>query len=98
MLTATEAKLISYKNKHYFPIVSKKILDAANNGETSCEISINEIINGTPGMLYEISYLLNELGYRTLINENIIDVYWSVQKPLFYDILGDMEEEEFSDF
>lgn len=98
MLTATEAKLISYKNKHYFPIISKKILDAANNGETTCVLSINEINNGTSGMLYEISYLLNELGYRTLINENSIDVYWSVQKPLFYDILGDMEEEDFSDF
>ena len=94
MLTATEAKLITYKNKDYFPVLSKKILDAANNGEASCVLSINEIINGTPDMLYEISYLLNELGYRTIINENIINVYWSVQKPLFYDILGDMEEEE----
>lgn len=94
MLTATEAKLISYKNKDYFPVVSKKILDAANNGETTCAVSVNEIIDGTPGLLYEISYLLNELGYRTTINENIINVYWSVQKPLFYDILGDMEEED----
>lgn len=58
-----------------------------------CDISIEEIPNGTSGTLCEISYLLNELGYQTVIDENIVNVYWAVQKPIFYDILGDIEED-----
>ena len=94
MMTATEAKLTSYRSKGYFKIVEDKIYHAANRGETSCAISIDEIPDGTPGIICEISYLLNELGYQTFIDENIVNVYWEVQKPLYYDIINDIEVEE----
>lgn len=47
---------------------------------------MSEIPNGTQGILCEIAYLLNELGYQTLINENIISVFWNVQKPFLYEL------------
>ena len=96
MLTATEAKLASYSKRSYFNIVENKILDATKKGETLCEIMMDEIPYCTPGTLCEISYLLNELGYQTLINENTISVYWTVQKPFFYDFdtFGEVEEED----
>lgn len=86
MLTATEAKLVSYRSRDYYNIVENKILDATNKGETSCDIKMSEIPNGTHGILCEITYLLNELGYQTLINENIISVFWNVQKPFLYEL------------
>lgn len=95
MMTATEAKLKSYRSKSYYSVVEKKIDVAANKGETSCSISMKEIPNGTTGMLYEISYLLIELGYQAVISENTLDVYWTVQKPTFYEIFDDLEEDEY---
>lgn len=95
MMSAIEAKQESYrKTNEYFSIVESKILTATTNGETSCSINMDEISNVTPGMLCEISFLLIELGYKTTIEDNTLNVYWSVQKPLFYDILGDIEYEE----
>ena len=91
MFTATEAKLTSYRSRGYFSIVEKKISDSAKKGDTACAINVNELPNGTPGMLYEISYLLIELGYQAVIDENTLNVYWTVQKPLYYDILGDID-------
>ena len=93
MFTATEAKLASYSKRSYFKIVENKIFEATNKGDTSCEIMMDEIPYGTTGTLCEISYLLNELGYQTLINENVISVYWTVQKPFFYDYDTFGEEE-----
>lgn len=96
MFTATEAKLESYrKTNGYFTIVESKILTATTRGETSCSINMNEICNGTPGMLSEIAYLLIELGYQALISENTLTVYWAVQKPMFYNIFDDLEEDEY---
>ena len=95
MLTATEAKIASYRSKGYsIHVVDNKIVDATKEGKTECAINISELPNGTPGMLCEISFLLIELGYKTTIADNTLNVYWSVQKPLFYDILGDIEYEE----
>jgi hypothetical protein len=96
MFTATEAKLESYrKTNGYFTIVESKILTATTRGETSCSINMDEICNGTLGMLSEISYLLIELGYQVLISENTLNVYWAVQKPMFYNIFDDIEEDEY---
>lgn len=95
MFTATEAKQESYrKTNGYYSIVESKILTATTRGETSCSINMDEISNGTPGMLCEISFLLIELGYNTTIDDNTLNVHWSVQKPVFYDILGDIEYED----
>lgn len=94
MLTATEAKLIAYRKKSYFTIVEQKIRLAANNGETECAINMDEIPDGSYMILCEISNLLIELGYQTVMGENVINVYWQVQKPIFYDILGDIDDEE----
>lgn len=96
MFTATEAKLESYrKTNGYYSIVESKILTATSRGETSCSINMDEITNGTPGMLCEIAYLLIDLGYQTLISENTLNVYWAVQKPTFYSIFDDLEEDEY---
>ena len=46
-------------------------------------------------MLSEISYLLIELGYQAVISENTLNVYWDVQKPMFYNIFDDLEEDEY---
>lgn len=94
MLTATEAKLKSYQKKNYFNIVEKKIEDAVNNGELWCTINMNEIPNGTFGMLLEISNLLNELGYQTKVNYDTVDVYWTVMGE--FNIYGeDIDDEWF---
>lgn len=94
MLTAIEAKRESYrKTNGYYGIVESKILTATTRGETSCSINMDEIFNGTTGMLCEISYLLTELGYKTVIDENTLNVYWHVQPPIYYDVLDDLDEE-----
>lgn len=94
-MTAIEAKKESYrKTNGYYSIVESKILTATNRGETSCSINMDEICNGTLNMLSEISYLLIELGYQVLINENTLEVYWTVQKPI-YNIFDDIEEDEY---
>ena len=93
MMTAIEAKQESYrKTNGYYSIVESKILTATSRGETSCSINMDEISNGTLGMLSEISYLLIELGYQAVISENTLNVYWSVHEPMFYNILDDLEE------
>jgi hypothetical protein len=96
MMTAIEAKQESYrKTNGYYSIVESKIVTATTRGETSCSIDMDEISNGTPGMLSEIAYLLIELGYQALISENTLNVYWTVQKPMFYNIFDDLEEDEY---
>lgn len=94
MMTAIEAKQESYrKTNGYYNIVESKILTATSRGETSCSINMDEICNGTLGMLSEISYLLIELGYQVLINENTLEVYWATYKPMYYNIFDDIEED-----
>lgn len=96
MMSAIEAKQESYrKTNGYYSIVESKILTATSRGETSCSINMDEISNGTLGMLSEISYLLIELGYMASISENTLNVYWAVQKPMFYNIFDDLEEDEY---
>ena len=96
MMSAIEAKQESYrKTNGYYSIVESKILTATSRGETSCSINMDEISNGTLGMLSEISYLLIELGYMASISENTLNVYWDVQKPMFYNIFDDIEEDEY---
>lgn len=95
-MSAIEAKQESYrKTNGYYSIVESKIFTATSRGETSCSINMDEISNGTLGMLSEISYLLIELGYMASISENTLNVYWAVQKPMFYNIFDDLEEDEF---
>ena len=96
MMSAIEAKQESYrKTNGYYSIVESKILTATTRGETSCSINMDEISNGTLTMLSEMAYLLIELGYQALISENTLNVYWDVQKPMFYDVFDDLEEDEY---
>lgn len=95
-MSAIEAKQESYrKTNGYYSIVESKISTAISRGETSCSINMDEISNGSLGMLSEISYLLIELGYQAVISENTLNVYWDVQKPMFYNIFDGLEEDEF---
>lgn len=97
MMTAIEAKQESYrKTNGYYNIVESKILTATSRGETSCSINMDEICNGTLGMLSEMSYLLIELGYQVLISENnTLEVYWATHKPMYYDVFDSIEEDEY---
>jgi hypothetical protein len=96
MMSAIEAKKETYrKTNGYYSIVESKILTAISRGETSCSINMDEISNGTLGMLSEISYLLIELGYLASISDNTLSVYWTVQKPMFYSIFDDLQEDEY---
>lgn len=98
-MSAIEAKKETYrKTNGYYSIVESKILTAISRGETSCSINMDEISNGTLSMLSEISYLLIELGYQTVIDENTLKVFWTVQKPTFYEIFDDLEELEENEF
>ena len=93
MLTAIEAKLTAYRKRDYFTIVEGKISDAADNGELMCSIHIDELPDGSAGMLYEITNLLYELGYRTAMeNQRTLHVYWHPKSPTYYNIEDDTEE------
>ena len=94
MLSAIEAKLASYRSKGYYNIVENKILDATKCGNTECAISMDEIPSRSQGVLTEISYLLEELGYRTYVEEDTVYVYWNVQRPAFYNIFDNIDYEE----
>jgi hypothetical protein len=87
MITAIEAKIAAARTKPYYNIVNQKIKVAANNGNSMCAIQLDEIPNATTGTLYEISNLLYELGYRTLITHpNTLTIYWHVKSPTYYNI------------
>lgn len=94
MLTAIDAKLVAYRSKCHFEIVERKISDSAKKGLLTCVINMNEIPESTHEMFLEFSYILYELGYQTTINETELFVYWNVQKPSFYNILGDIEDDD----
>ena len=95
MLTAIEAKLTAYRKRDYFAIVEGKISDAADNGDLMCTIHIDELPNGSAGMLYEITNLLYELGYRTSMeNQQILYVYWHPKSPSYYNLEDSENEEE----
>ena len=98
MLTATEAKLASYRSRDYYNIVENKILDATNKGETSCDIMMSEIPNGTQGILCEIAYLLNELGYQTMFDvfrvpSRALYIYWHAKRVVNHADNSDSEED-----
>lgn len=93
MLNAIETKLIAYRKKSYFNIVEDKILNSAKDGELSCVITLDEIPEGTTGKLDEISYLLIELGYQSIVEENKLSICWAAQKP-FYEIMDVLGEED----
>lgn len=59
------------------------------------KLDLNDIPNGSMGMLYEISCLLYELGYRTVIEDRTLVIYWSLNPHIYYsDLCEDVEEEE----
>lgn len=92
MITAIEAKLAVARTKPYYNIVNQKIKVAANNGNSMCAIQLDEIPNATTGTLYEISNLLYEFGYRTLIaHPNTLTIYWHVKSPTYYNIDDDFD-------
>lgn len=65
---------------------------AANNGNSMCAIQLDEIPNATTGTLYEISNLLYELGYQSLITHpNTLTIYWHVKSPTYYNIDDDFD-------
>jgi hypothetical protein len=98
MITALEAKLNAYRTREWFDMIDKKIKDAAVSGDMMCVVGVDEIPNGTDGILYEIAELLNELGYQTLIdidNQNglTLYIYWHSKRVVNYINNSNSEEE-----
>ena len=97
MLSAKEAKLIAFRNKlrGLFHNVESLIEEAALKGETMCSVKLEDSPGSTIGMLYEISQLLFELGYRTAIeySTKTLTIYWN---PLvhYYNMSDAVEEED----
>ena len=92
MITAIEAKLAAARTNPYHNIVNQKIKVAANNGNSMCAIQLDEIPNATTGTLFEISNLLYELGYQSLITHtNTLTIYWHVKSPTYYNIDDDFD-------
>lgn len=98
MMTALEAKLTAYRNRTngYFHIAESKIDSAANFGITECSIRMNEIPNGTMGMIYELASILNELGYQTIFfkEQKTLGIYWGVKKNVDMNIADEYIDEE----
>lgn len=97
MMTALDAKLTAYRNrpKGYFHIAESRIEEATSFGNLECAVDMDEVPDGTLGMLCEVACLLNELGYQTMIDDNKrIHIYWGTKRHLFYDVMGSVDEEE----
>lgn len=76
MITALEAKLKTFRKMPYYEIVENKINEAASNGDLVCAIRMEEIPDGTTGKLYEMSRFLNDFGYFTIIERNVLVISW----------------------
>lgn len=95
IISALEAKQIASKAKILYKIAENIIPKAAEQGEMMCDIDISEIPDVNAGALYEVSNLLNELGYQTLIAyPNTLTIYWHVKTPTYYNIDDDFDNIE----
>lgn len=95
MITALEAKINAFKKRPHYKMVEQRIVDASSAGDMMCTFHLEEIPNGTLGLLYEISSLLNELGYQTTIeDQDTLYVCWYLKRPMCYNVDGSDNEEE----
>ena len=94
MITALEAKLKTFRKMPYYGIVKSKINDAASNGDMVCAIRMEEITDGTIGKLYEISRFLNEFGYFTMIERNVLVISWIPSWTNHTSYVGESDGEE----
>lgn len=95
IISALEAKQIASKAKILYKIAENIIPKAAEQGEMMCDIDISEIPDVNAGALYEVSNLLNELGYQTVIEgQKILHIYWHPKKPICYNIDSNFENDE----
>lgn len=85
MITALEAKLNAFKKRPHYEMVEKRITEASSAGDWICTFHLDEIPNGTLGLLYEMSSILNELGYQTTVEDKeTLYVCWYLKRPLCY--------------
>lgn len=77
MITALEAKIKAFRKK-YGNLVENRIIEAASNGEMFCVI-----YNLSDTLLNEITGILYELGYSTLIDEHnqSLTIFWTIKNP-----------------
>jgi hypothetical protein len=94
MITALEAKHKAFCKKPYYEIVENKINEAASNGDLVCAIRMEEITDGTIGKLYEISRFLNEFGYFTMIERNVLVISWIPSWTNHTSYVGESDSEE----
>ena len=95
MITALEAKLKTFRKMPYYGIVKSKINDAASNGDMVCAIRMEEITDGTIGKLYEISRFLNEFGYFTMIERNVLVISWIPSWTNHTSYVSESDSEEY---
>ena len=94
MITALEAKHKAFCKKPYYKIVENKINEAASTGELVCAIRMEEITDGTIGKLYEMSRFLNEFGYFTMIERNVLVISWIPSWTNHTSYVGESDSEE----
>lgn len=100
MITALEAKRISYHSKPYYDIVESKIRTAAENGEVMCVIKPEDLPIKTMGILYEISNFLDEFGYRTDVmytgkDTSVLLIGWLPSWTNHTSYVGESDSEEY---
>lgn len=88
MITALEAKIKAFRKK-YGNFVENRIIEAASNGEMFCVI-----YNLSDALLNEITGILYELGYSTLIDEHnqSLTIFWTIKNPDIYRDEMNLEE------
>ena len=94
MITALDAKLKTFRKMPYYGTVKSKINEAAGNGDMVCTISMEEMPDGTTGKLYEMSRFLNEFGYFTMIERNVLVISWIPSWTNHTSYVGESDNEE----
>lgn len=77
MLTALEAKQKVFRKMFYYETLNSKINEAADNGLMQCTIGISDELSvKTTSQLYDMINFLNEFGYHTVVDGDILVISW----------------------
>ena len=96
MITALEAKMKVFRKMSYYETLNSKINEAADNGLMQCSIGISDDLSvKTIGKLYDITKFLDEFGYQTEVNGDILVISWFPSWGNHMSYVDDFDEEEY---
>ena len=96
MITALEAKMKVFRKMSYYETLNSKINEAADNGLMQCSIGISDELSvKTIGKLYDITKFLDEFGYQTEVNGDILVISWFPSWGNHMSYVDDFDEEEY---